>query len=177
MGGSHIRISPRHPGVGTRKWRLSSKSGWHGRATHLSDDRQYGQGTSFRLPETCRQIYSESATLGYATNRFILPPRLFCNEYPAFSLWHKRRSTAQLSAITSIQADTSDLREYFVGDEIHSFRSRFPSLEELFIPSWQVESVKIPHTAHGHENVEEYIQAKVKKLDGENLRVVFSQSD
>lgn len=73
VGGNKIRIERAVVYRTSKKWRENSNSLWHGRADHLHDRRFKAQGTAFHLPEVCRQIYAETATLGYATNIFILP--------------------------------------------------------------------------------------------------------
>jgi hypothetical protein len=73
VGGNKIRIRRAVVYRTSKKWRENSNLLWHGRADHLDDRRFKDQGTAFHLPEVCRQIYAETATLGYATNIFILP--------------------------------------------------------------------------------------------------------
>ncbi|CAG5173409.1 uncharacterized protein ALTATR162_LOCUS7626 [Alternaria atra] len=75
VGGNEIHVQRAFVYRTSKKWRDNSNSYWHGRATHLGDRRlkALAQGTAFHLPEVCRQIYAETATLSYATNTFILP--------------------------------------------------------------------------------------------------------
>ena len=172
MGGSVILVQSHHPAFSSDTWRNTTASAWHGRATHLSADRQHNQGTAFHLPETCRQIYAETATLGYATNTFVCHPRpidlgILRLETPR---WYLERRAAQMSAITSIQAFDYDVWEYLLCNESWTFRSRFPGLEEVFIPSWP----RTIRVGRDLESQHKHIRARINEKEGAGLRVVFA---
>jgi hypothetical protein len=71
-------------------------------STRFTNDRQL---SAFHLPEVCRQIYAETATLAYSTNTFLL-----CSHDPFWLPWIRALSLTQREAITSIEL--RDLYEY-----------------------------------------------------------------
>jgi hypothetical protein len=60
--------------------------------TRVTNDRQ---PSAFHLPEVCRQIYAETATLAYSTNTFAL--------FPLDLGWFETLSQTQRKAITRVE--------------------------------------------------------------------------
>jgi hypothetical protein len=77
--------------------------------THITGDRQR---SAFHLPEVCRQVYAETATLAYSTNTFLLSP--------SGSGWIRTLSLTQRRAITRVEL-SSYLPEYLAGYQLRSF--------------------------------------------------------
>jgi hypothetical protein len=146
--------------------RNAMDSFWHGYATHL-DVRTFKKtaiGTAFHLPEVCRQIYAETATLGYATSSFFI--RSTCAGTP----WSSLLNLAQRSAIQSLRILSSTMYRYLMDNpNIGSFTSIFPSLEEIRIRACDT----VSKIEQGFEDDRKFIVEKIRKKEGKELRVVF----
>ena len=87
------------------------------------------QKSSFHLPEVCRQIYSETATLAYHINTFLLSDEGYNPKWT----WAKYLTKRQRNAITSIRMSYCDIK-YFVHGAPQSLTARtFPNLERIWI--------------------------------------------
>lgn len=71
MGGSTTAICLRNNDKELKTSNTAPDSPYHGTLSHVGSDRKK-QRTAFHLPEVCREIYSETATLGYAPERILL---------------------------------------------------------------------------------------------------------
>jgi hypothetical protein len=98
---------------------------------------------AFALPRVCRQIYSETATLVYSENNFVLP----ASDY---TTWYAARFEAQLDAIKVVTVSLVSL-----GLKICDF----PRLQTIVTHNEVVDSlVKQRLGSKGRQNVEFMIE-------------------
>ncbi|KAH7408109.1 hypothetical protein DE146DRAFT_776380 [Phaeosphaeria sp. MPI-PUGE-AT-0046c] len=135
--------------------------------------------TAFHLPEVCRRIYADSATLAYSVNIFKLGRQ--------DGTWINCLLRAQRDAMLSV-----DLSMYFATDmysgkisctslqsTISSLRSRFPNLRQVHIADKAKEMVESSHlVAVGDmprrevEKWHEHIVSLVKGKEGDDIEVL-----
>ncbi|KAF2874969.1 hypothetical protein BDV95DRAFT_665622 [Massariosphaeria phaeospora] len=181
MGGSEINVTRARPTNHHPDWRKRSKClFWHGRATHLEPfvrSSPEGVGTSFHFPETCRQVYAETVTLGYSTNLFIFG---FEKHYPdTMRLW-KSQASAQRQAITAIRPHYSHFSIYFDDRNcpdtlLKLLKPQFPGLEQISVPK----DFMVDHHWRRHvsmfamEPAKSYLRDKIMEEEGAGMEVVF----
>ena len=96
------------------------------------------QPSGFHLPEVCRQIYSETATLGYKLNTFILDL-----DGCGFSAkWVDSLLPAQTNAMTSVVPKCVSFESYVASPYVESLRTTFPNLNRIEVPSDAVSLVR-----------------------------------
>ncbi|KAF2874970.1 hypothetical protein BDV95DRAFT_603747 [Massariosphaeria phaeospora] len=139
MGGSMIRVKVATSKDYSQSWRKRSDSTWHGRATHLKS-RKTSAGTAFHLPETCRQIYRETALLGYSENKFLFDGDTEISfshirlPEQAIVHWSRSRTAAQLAAIKWFEAPRHYVHDYLLWVNRPSVKTLFPGLKQLQVP-------------------------------------------
>ncbi|KAF2636213.1 hypothetical protein P280DRAFT_534158 [Massarina eburnea CBS 473.64] len=140
--------------------------------------------TAFHLPSVCRQIYKETATLGYALNQFFFVGEIataFMEDGPDGALegWGVERIPAQLQAITTIRPHWMDMIVYLQKNNMRAFKHFYPSLTRIVVPKralnfeagwperWD------PMREVHREKARKTIMASVKAQEGEHVEVVF----
>lgn len=95
--------------------------------------------TAFHLPEVCRRIYHETATLGYSLNTFVfvgeLPVSFGILSAPDGALegWALSLIPAQLKVIGAIRPHWKDLVEYINRDDVRTFKMFYPGLKKVIV--------------------------------------------
>ena len=87
------------------------------------------QKSAFHLPEVCRQIYSETATLAYSINTFLLSRR---GEHPEGG-WAKKLTAGQRNAISSVQMNNEDLEPFLRTNREPLTEKVFPNLKRIWV--------------------------------------------
>lgn len=189
MGGHTIEIMARKAGDiaedGTSTTRVPEHgSPYMGKVAHQGPKRSRPK-TAFRLPEVCRLIYQETATLGYTTNQFGFIGEvgaMFGREQGpdgALEGWCRERIPAHINAVTSIRPHWHDLQDYLSKNNMKTFKQLFPCLKQLRVPSRAVNcQAKWPHRGdpmgrHLRQQAKERIAAMIKDQEGDDVEVVF----
>ncbi|KAF9735837.1 hypothetical protein PMIN06_002202 [Paraphaeosphaeria minitans] len=140
--------------------------------------------TAFRLPEVSRLTYEETATLGYATNRFAFVGEVNQKFGPdngpdgALEGWCRELVPAQINAVNSIRPHCHDLQDYLDKNNMRAFRPLFPTLKQIRVPSRAVNcDAKWPCRGdsmrkHLRQQAKERVSALVKQQEGEHIEVV-----
>ncbi len=100
--------------------------------------------SNFRLPQVCRQIYSETAILFYLINSFKVSSNSLIR-----TVWTRRLLLAQRKAIASIETSELVLYELMVNPYRQPLRTIFPNLTTIKVspqPSWLHGRVMGPYT-------------------------------
>jgi hypothetical protein len=135
--------------------------------------------SAFHLPEVCRQIYSETATLAYKLNIFVIN-NFHWDAFERYR-WIRKRLPAQRNAITAIAPQESVLWEFLDSDM--SFLDTFPNLEyieitpETFCRATRDEPVVlrglVDKVLVTREEKQQWLLERIRKLDGDGIEVKF----
>jgi hypothetical protein len=142
--------------------------------------------TAFRLPEVCRSIYQETATLGYFLNDFVfvgeVSPSPGKQNVPdgSFEGWAMERIPAQLHAIATIRPHWIDVTEQLGSkDNIRAFKQFYPNFKKLLVPK---RTVSLEANAPGHgdpmrkllrQQAKMVIATRIKEIEGDDVEVIF----
>ncbi|KAH7069369.1 hypothetical protein FB567DRAFT_598974 [Paraphoma chrysanthemicola] len=163
----------------------TEKSRWVktvGRAYYSPKDKM-PQPTAFHLPEVCRQIYSETATLAYNLNTFILEFDIGGNKDLI-----KNLLPAQKNAIRSVMPQSIFFERYvaYKDSDVHknTFRATLPHLRRVEVPE---DALSLITTFNGStidparswtlEMWQKWVDEQVKKKEGDDIEVVFENYD
>ncbi|KAH7076356.1 hypothetical protein BKA63DRAFT_564750 [Paraphoma chrysanthemicola] len=163
----------------------TEKSWWVktiGRA-YLSPKDKTPQSTAFHLPEVCRQIYSETATLAYALNTFIIDFDTGGNKDLI-----KNLLPAQKNAIRSVMPQFIFFERYVAceyGDVYkRSFKAIIPHLKRVEVPKDAIRLIKTfngsrvdPARSWTVEKWQQWVVEQVQKKEGDDIDVVFEDPD
>ncbi|KAJ4287356.1 beta transducin [Kalmusia sp. IMI 367209] len=184
MGGHTIEIRARKPGCSTLSVPLSSGSPFVGKVAHHGPKRAQPK-TAFHLAEVCRQVYAETATLGYATNQFAFVGEVEVKsgreDGPDGALegWCKELLPAQRNAVTNIRPHWHDLQDFLSDCNLRTFKQLFPELKSLRVPSRAVNcEAKWPHRGdpmrrHLRQQAKEKIAAMIRRQEGKDVQAAF----
>jgi hypothetical protein len=141
--------------------------------------------TAFHLPSVCRQIYTETATLGYSLNAFYFPGDIAASfgreDGPDGALegWAMERSPAQLKAITTIRPHWMDTIDYLDKQNMRAFKQFFPCLKCVVVAKRTV-NAEATWADHGDPmrkfhrvRAKKDIVERIKAQEGEHIEVVF----
>lgn len=142
--------------------------------------------TAFRLPEVCRTIYHETATLGYALNEFVFAGEITASfgkqDAPDGALegWAMERIPAQLHAITTIRPHWMDVTDQLDNkNNMRAFKQFYPSLNKLLVPKRTV-SLEANAPDRGdpmrkflRQQAKETIASRIKEQEGDDVEVIF----
>jgi hypothetical protein len=129
---------------------------------------------TFQLPAVCRQIYSETATLGSKLNTFVIDSSI--NDET--QNWANGLLPAYRKAITHVEPDPQYLYRLIFGFNMKSLRSRgFPGLTTIVVSSSAVDYlINVERQKPGFYTTEDFRELIVNELredQGQNLRVKF----
>jgi len=99
--------------------------------------------SAFHLPEVCRQLYSETATLGYALNTFMWNQDDFAGRFvrlcDMLRVWTQKRVPAHINAITDVQFDAlpATRGERDIVDVVTSMKAVLPSIKRVYHPIFE----------------------------------------
>lgn len=121
--------------------------------------------SAFHLPEVCRQIYAETATLACSVNTFLISSRKREN-----MLWVKHLSVAQRDAIHAVELNESYFQFKYMDTKTMPFRKRgLRNLTHVYIsPALQRDAKK-----YFEDDWATLLKANVKAREGEDLVVEF----
>jgi len=186
MGGLTIDIRVRDAKISNEASSTISDTAlsYVGKVMHSSPRRKKVR-TAFHLPEVCRQIYAETATLTYSLNRFSftgeVEVRYGRDNGPDGALegWTRDCLPAQRKAIVEVRPHWHDLQDYLDGANMRAFKQLFPSLKRLRVASRAVNceakwpSRGSPIRKRLREQAKETIAVAIKKQEGEDVDAVF----
>ncbi|KAF1840370.1 uncharacterized protein K460DRAFT_410962 [Cucurbitaria berberidis CBS 394.84] len=130
--------------------------------------------SAFRFPEVCRQIYSETATLGYKLNTFVFDHYISYN-----SKWMARLLPGQKSAITSVVLESVMFEGYVANISVGSLRLTLPNLKRIEVPRNALSLVMVFNRAVDPTGLwtsaqwREWVVGEVKKKEGNDIEVSF----
>jgi hypothetical protein len=148
----------------------------HGQLT-LNDKNH--QPTAFRLPEVCRQIYSETATLAYKLNSFIIDLDVDGNREVLMAIL-----PAQRDAITSVVPESIFFEIYVTNKPVKPLRTTFPNLKRIEVPSGSLELI-ISFQRYSDpakrmwtkEQWSSWVVNEVKEKEGDDVEIVFEDNE
>ncbi|KAH7399680.1 hypothetical protein BKA66DRAFT_452360 [Pyrenochaeta sp. MPI-SDFR-AT-0127] len=168
MGGNYVRVKRViHNITGNKFW---VKTKLYAQAT-LTDNTLRSSG--FKLPQVCRQIYAETATLGYKLNTFILEH----NNWPKEAIGHLL--LAQKDAVESILLEMTLFESYISSNVGYSIRSRYPNLKRIEVPDCAFGFKQFPSgndhwmNASTHGWWWEWAIEKIQQKEGQNIEIIF----
>ncbi|KAJ4345871.1 beta transducin [Didymosphaeria variabile] len=140
---------------------------------------------AFHLPEVCRAIYQETATLGYSTNQFAFVGEVWAKfgrengPDGALEGWCRELVPAQVDAVTIIRPHWHDLQDYLDKNNKRSFKQLFPNLKQLRVPSrvvncdakWPCRGD--PMRKHLRQQAKDRIATLIKQQEGDDVTAVF----
>jgi hypothetical protein len=139
------------------------------------------QRGAFHLPEVCRQIYIETATLAYSSNIFLVDSdSLSCQNWA-----RKKISLAQRDAIVRVEMDYGALFKQLFGVPASLRLRGFRNLTHIHVPLRMQHEQVLKHLSiypalYDLDLAEEYptiCEAKLKEIDGSDIEVVFEDDD
>lgn len=164
---------------------LDAVSAYIGSVVHHGPKRTRPK-TAFHLPEVCRQIYDETATLGYSSNHFSfigeVSHKFGREDGPDGALedWCHELLPAQVNAVTCIRPHWHDFQDYLSKANMRSFKQLFPRLKYLRVPSRAVNcdakwpSRGDPMRKHLRQQSKEKIAALIKDQEGDEVEAILS---
>lgn len=189
MGGHTIEIRSRKAQVAEDGTATSSfpsiGSQYTSKVAHYGPKRTQPK-TAFHLPEVCRQIYTESATIGYSTNQFAfigeVEVKYGREDGPDGALegWCRELLPAQVNAVTCIRPHWHDLQDYLSTENMRAFKQLFPHLKQIRVPSRAVNcDAKWPNRGdpmrkHLRQQAKDRIAAIIKFQEGDDVEAIFS---
>jgi len=147
--------------------------------TSLHDDTR--QLTAFHLPEVCRQMYCDTATLAYQRHTFMVDDYDMGDKDELLS----SLLPAQRNAITAMAPASPFFESYISDPDSHrkAFRRSFPNLERIVVPSDALELIIVFNKSGGKdrtgwttENWQQWVVERVEKTEGEDIKVVFDEA-
>ncbi|KAF2118563.1 hypothetical protein BDV96DRAFT_390467 [Lophiotrema nucula] len=146
--------------------------------------RQNGHHTTidqsiFCLPQVCRQVYAETATLAYARSKFTFP----ADCYQTLCGFSSHLNTAQRKSIACVQPGSCTFEIYYSERYGHyygcEFRYLFPGLRTMIVSQGAMGQVKAMNRYHMDRELrdhewQEWILTKIWEIDGVHLKVEFS---
>lgn len=189
MGGHTIEIRARNSQPSENTSSATSPpdvgSAYVGKVVHHGPKRTRPK-TAFHLPEVCRRIYAETATMSYSSNNFSfigeVSHRFGREDGPDGALegWCRELLPAQVNAVTCIRPHWHDLQDYLSKVNMRTFKQLFPHLKRLRVPSRAVNcdakwpSHGDPMRKHLRQQSKEKIAALIKNQEGDEVEAIFS---
>jgi hypothetical protein len=134
--------------------------------------------SAFHLPEVCRQIYSETTTLGYSLNVFAVSYNLNYS-----SNWATGLLAAYRKAITHIEPDYLYLLDLVTELERRPMFKALPHITHIFVSEIAISYLlhisarrhsRLPMTpANTRDEWEAWITGQIKAGQGDHIEVVF----
>ncbi|KAF2636344.1 hypothetical protein P280DRAFT_522285 [Massarina eburnea CBS 473.64] len=126
----------------------------------------YRARMQFRLPEVCRQINSEMATLPYSNCIFAFP-NFSGKDFHDIKTWSSRLSKGHRNAITDVSISTKNYPSISLAphkvdrEEFKSLRTIFPAIQRVYLELGELEKIDPP-----------YCQNRAKQMLGDDVKVV-----
>lgn len=131
-----------------------------------------GKPSAFHLPEVCRQIYAETATLGYKLSTFYFSD--------IDDTWVTSLLPAQRDAITNLQLDLWKIDSYLDSLPEMTFRTIFPGLRRIHcsgsVLAFIYDYPDLGEDIHDGLPLNDYmgiICDWIKDKEGEDVQVIF----
>jgi hypothetical protein len=139
--------------------------------------------SAFHLPEVCRQVYSETAILGYSSNTLLLPRQ---HSFPRN--WATGLLPAYRRAITRVEPEPRYLCELVGGHKgLRPIKTLgLPGLITIVVSRMALSYVSSYYRDYESDEDEEdetdeewqqWIKEMIKKSHGDDIEVVFEQGD
>lgn len=137
--------------------------------------------SAFHLPEVCRQIYTETATLAYLGNIFHLQ-HSYLDGYEFFQEWSDGLIPAQRDAVMDIAVAEEFMESYFFDYPDSLFRDGLPGLKRVHLRDCDLCVFKFmctechdrpPSDVVTGEDFKRWIQEMVSEREGDGVEVVF----
>jgi len=142
--------------------------------------REDSMRSAFYLPQVCRQIYVETASMAYALCTFIVSDSIIVPRISLMILeiWRRRLPLAHANAITAIEMSEDMGSQYFKRDSKVTLKDTFPALELVKI-TWEV-MVNVMDFIPSDEMGEQYeleckklMKEDIREREGEHVELVF----
>ncbi|KAJ4287978.1 beta transducin [Kalmusia sp. IMI 367209] len=134
--------------------------------------------TAFHLPETCRQIYAETATLAYTRTIFLLDDS--ADRFRLVREWNSSLIPAHKEAIADISMSATSLEPYFTVSQDFIFRKFFPGLRRIHMSENDLDWLRIfleieplVDMESTVEDFQEWMQETVSEREGYGVKLVF----
>jgi hypothetical protein len=132
--------------------------------------------SAFHLPEVCRQIHSETATLGYSLKTFIMP-----DAYLNYDNWATSLLPAYRKAIKTIEPEPIGLKYLMDSQLAKKLRLRtFPGLTRIVVSDIAIDYLSWDHKHRSPglttDERKEAVKARIHELHGQDLEVIFAQA-
>ena len=176
MGGNYAR------GTSCSKRRLDNKGG----ACLDNCIESESLPAAFHLPEVSRQVYSETATLAYQSNIWVIRAMKPCGKYV---YGFTNLLPAQRNAITSV-APTNDCLSFSLGYGYFpgSMRINFPNIKRIHLTALGVDTIRRDKWSDNRfwndedqkrtrKQWEELITARLKKEVGDDIEVIIEKGE
>jgi hypothetical protein len=151
MGGNHVKL------------RVHRRARGRKNGAPIVRGRAYEKVSAFHMPEVCRQIYYETATIGYALNTFLLRDSYsFVRNLP--HRWAGKLAPVQLNAITDVGIHPNSCSTYG-----HGITKVFPAIKRLYLHE---NALQYPDSKSMKEKAEE-IRDRIKKEENRELEIIF----
>ena len=191
MSGQIVEIRVRKPESLERSLSATSVpdvgAAYIGKVAHRGPKRTQPKA-AFHLPEVCRQIYAETATMGYSGNQFSFIGEISLKygreDGPDGALegWCRELLPAQVNAVTCIRPHWHDFQDYLSKENMRTFKQLFPRLKNLRVPSRAVNCHAEwpgrgdPMRKHLRQQSKKKITALVKEQEGDEVEATFSST-
>jgi hypothetical protein len=128
--------------------------------------------SAFHLPEVSRQIYAETATLGYKLNRFIVSIEHLNYKNCATGLLPAYRK-----AIIQIEPDPEYL-QYLANPRCRPLKLRtFPGLSSIIISDAAMTYIAIRRRPGPRQELRDWIEAAIRTNHGDDIEVIFEEDE
>jgi hypothetical protein len=134
--------------------------------------------SAFHLPEVCRQIYAETAILGYKHNTFVVGYGIGRTT----KTWASKLLQVQKEAIASLAPTDMFLETYISNMYRKSLREHFPGLRHVEVGAGCVDLCRRFMSAHldpekkmTTEDWQELIAKKINEKEGTDIEVAFGE--
>jgi hypothetical protein len=133
--------------------------------------------SAFHLPEVCRKIYSETATLGYSLNTFVIT-----SSHLNYNNWATGLLLAYRRAIQNIEPDPSYLESLTVRRLVRPIKSRdFPELTTIMVSNIALDYISYKYKRTWPDCTTDdwkpIVERNIHENHGQDLEVVFQQAD
>ena len=174
MGGQYVKVPPCGEAKGGA---VTPRSRLRPRASKYKNDKL---PSAFHLPEVCRQIYSETATLAYRLNTFIADSSLL-----NYVNWSTRLLPAHRNAISAVEPEASFFQTW-INSRAGSLRQQsFPKLQRIIVSKESMEEVMtfFEYARRSFSladpgplvDFQFWTVHKLKALEGEDIEVEFEK--
>lgn len=138
--------------------------------------------SAFHLLEVCRQVYSETATLGYSLNIFTFKELSFCAPFEFVKSWATSLTSAHRDAIKEIELTPYTFEEYTDRGCKVKLSEIFPGLKRIRVNDSVVSLVSVygnwdedaqRPAKEEREGWKNWMRKKVKQKEGDDVQLII----